>query len=118
MKVHYGFAKLNKIKKKRALAVMFENDALTDRGEKFMKKMMYVVCSREQSEEEAKEGKLQNRVFTTFESFIKEKPFDGDIEAVLEHNFQADCNHASVEVREEIREKLRKAYRVVYSELF
>ena len=118
MKVHYGFAKLNKIRKKRALTVMFENSGLTDRGEKFMKKMMHVVCSREQSKEEAEDSRYQNRVFTTYELFIDEKPFHGDIEAVLECNFQKDRNHASVEAREEIREQLRKAYRVAYSELF
>lgn len=114
LKVHYGFARLNKIRKKRALTVMFENSVLTDRGEKFMKKMMNVVCSRDQSEEEIAEGKKQNRVFTTFESFIDEK-FNGDIEAVLEHNFQADSNHASIEIRNEIREKLRDAYKRVYN---
>jgi len=118
LNVHYGFAKLNKIRKKRALTVMFENDSLTERSEKFMKKMMHVVCSRKQSKEEMADGKLQNRVFTSYESFIDEKPFNGSIEHVLKHNYEADSQHASIEIRNEIKEKLRSAYRTVYNELF
>ena len=114
MNVHYGFAKLNKIRKKRALTVMFENCALTERGEKFMKKMMHVVCLRRQTDAEVSEGKLQNRAFTSFEYFLDEKPFLGNIEHVLENNFIADENHATVEIREDIRVKLREAYKQIY----
>ncbi len=117
LRVFYGFSKINKVMKKAELQVIFENgNNNPTRNEIAVSKWMIVVYERYQSEEETTDAPFSNRMFTKYGYFIDEKPYLGDIEHVLERNFQADKNHVSEEIREEIRTKLRAAYRLCYPE--
>lgn len=113
-KVWYGFDKLSKIRKQRALRIKFENsDARYDRKMNHVIRMGKTV-ERFQSIEEVKSKGPAFKEFTDYVLFIDKKPFFGNIEAVLETNFQADINHCSEKERELIRTELRKIYRDAY----
>lgn len=77
LKVYYGWSKLGKVRKKRSLCIMFENDlsCRKERGMRVLNTMMNSVIERYQDVEEAKEGRLQNRIFTKYELFLDENRF-------------------------------------------
>ena len=113
LKVYYGWAKLGKIRKKRALSVMFENDAQgcrSDRGQRCLRTIQDTVIERYQTDEEMADGKRQNRIFTEYSLFIDEKPINGSLERCLLINNESDKNHVSKAVREKIAEALRRAF--------
>lgn len=113
LKVYYGWARLGNVRKKRALSIMFENDKLgcrSDRGQRCLRTMQETVIERYQTEEEEKEGKLQNRIFTEYNLFLDEKPINGSLERCLFINSEADKNHVSKAMRDKIAEALRKAF--------
>lgn len=113
LKVYYGWAKLGKIRKKRALSVMFENDAQgcrSDRGQRCLRTIQDTVIERYQTDEEMADGKRQNRIFTEYSLFIDEKPINGSLERCLLINSESDKNHVSKAVREKIAEALRRAF--------
>ena len=56
------------------------------------------------------DAKAQNRMFTGYDLFLDEKPFNGSLELLLESNSEADKNHVSKNMRERITEALRKAF--------
>ncbi len=56
------------------------------------------------------DAKAQNRIFTGYDLFLDEKPFNGSLELLLESNSEADKNHVSKNMRERITEALRKAF--------
>lgn len=111
MRVFYGWTRINKTRKKEALSVIFENGRQNeDRTQLFIKRMQDTVYTRFQTEGEAKDAVFSNRMFTEFNIPIAEKPFYGDLEALLRDNYHADENNVSKAERERIREELRKAY--------
>lgn len=113
LKVYYGWAKLGKIRKKRAISVMFENDAQgcrSDRGQRCLRTIQDTVIERYQTDEEMADGKRQNRIFTEYSLFIDEKPINGSLERCLFINSEADKNHVSKAMRERISEALRKSF--------
>lgn len=116
LKVYYGWSKLGKVRKKRSLCIMFENDlsCRKERGMRVLNTMMNSVIERYQDAEEAKEGRLQNRIFTKYELFLDEKPFYGSLSRLLSVNSEADRNHASKELRDRISDALRKAFTLEY----
>ena len=75
-----------------------------------MKTIQETVFERYQTNEEEKEGKLQNRIFTEYCMFLDEKPINGSLEKCLLINSEADKNHVSKTMRERISEALRKAF--------
>lgn len=112
LRVFYGWSKVNKIRKKEAISVIFEND--TQREEKamrFINKMMHVVYVRNQTEDEKKGAENAIRMFTEYSIFLNERRFQGSLELALKCNFEADKNNVSQEERETIRSKLRDCYR-------
>lgn len=118
LKVYYGWARLGNVRKKRALSIMFENDKLgcrSDRGQRCLRTMQETVIERYQTEEEEKEGKLQNRIFTEYNLFLDEKPINGSLERCLFINSEADKNHVSKAMRDKIAEALRKAFMLANS---
>jgi hypothetical protein len=116
LRVFYGFAKINNVMKKAELEVLFENgDNNPERNERAVNKWIHVVHVRYQTKEEAEGAEGMDRMFTKYGYLIDEKPFYGDIEAVLERNFQADTNHVSAEKRAEMRDKLRREYYTFYN---
>ena len=112
LKVYYGWSKINAVRKKRSLSVMFENDlsCRRERGQRVLSATQDTVFVRYQDEEEMTDAKDQNRIFTGYDLFLDEKPFNGRLELLLESNSEADKNHVSKNMRERITEALRKAF--------
>lgn len=115
LRVFYGVSKINKILKKRAIAVMFENDeGPDDKNLRAVSRWMHIVHVRFQTSDE-KEGAIGRiRMFHTYYMFIDEKPYKGDWNAALHNNFLADENHVSEKERQLIKEKLKTALREHY----
>lgn len=113
LKVYYGWARIGNVRKKRALSVMFENDmqgCRSERGQRGLRTIQDTVIERYQTDEEEKEGKQQNRIFTEYSLFLDEKPMNGSLERCLLVNSEADRNNVSKAMRERISEALRKAF--------
>lgn len=113
LKVYYGWSRIGNVRKKRALSVMFENDAQgcrSDRGQRCLRTIQDTVFERCQTNEEEKEGKKQNRIFTEYSLFFDEKPINGSLERCLLINSEADKNNVSKTMSERIFEALRKAF--------
>ena len=111
--MYYGWAKIGKIRKKRAISVMFEIDAQgcrSDRGQRCLRTIQDTVFERYQTEEEENEGRKQNRIFTEYSLFLDEKPINGSLDRCLLVNSEADKNHVSKAVREKISDSLQKAF--------
>ena len=113
LKVYYGWSRIGNVRKKRALSVMFENDAQgcrSDRGQRCLRTIQDTVFERYQTNEEENEGKQQNRIFTEYSLFFDEKPINGSLNKILQINSEADKNHVSKAMRDKIAEALRKAF--------
>lgn len=113
LKVYYGWSRIGNVRKKRALSVMFENDAQgcrSDRGQRCLRTIQDTVFERCQTNEEEKEGKKQNRIFTEYSLFFDEKPINGSLEKCLLINSEADRNHVSKAMSDKIAEALRRAF--------
>ena len=98
LKVYYGWARIGNVRKKRSLSVMFENEVQScrsERGQRCLKTIQDTVFERYQTEEEERDGRQQNRIFTEY---------------CLQINNEADKNHVSKAVRDKIEEALRKAF--------
>lgn len=113
LKVYYGWSRIGNVRKKRALSVMFENDAQgcrSERGQRCLRTIQDTVFERYQTNEEEKEGKRQNRIFTEYSLFLDEKPINGSLERCLLINREADKNNVSKDMSERISEALRNAF--------
>lgn len=113
LKVYYGWSRIGSVRKKRSLSVMFENDAQgcrSERGQRCLRTIQDTVFERFQDEEEEKQGKFQNRIFTEYSLFLDEKPINSSLEKILQINSEADKNHVYKAMRERISEALRKAF--------
>ena len=113
LKVYYGWSRIGNVRKKRALSVMFENDAQgcrSDRGQRCLRTIQDTVIERYQTDEEMDDGKRQNRIFTEYSLFIDEKPINGSLERCLLVNSDADKNNISKAIRDKISDALRKAF--------
>lgn len=113
LKVYYGWARIGNVRKKRALSVVFENEMLgcrSERGQRCLRTLQDTVFERYQTNEEEKEGKQQNRIFTEYSLFLDERPVNGSLERCLLINSESDKNHVSKAVREKIAEALRRAF--------
>ncbi len=115
LKVYYGWSRIGNVRKKRALSVMFENDAQgcrSDRGQRCLRTIQDTVIERYQTDEEMADGKRQNRIFTEYSLFLDEKPINGSLNKILQMNSDADKKHVSKEMRDKISDALRKAFLV------
>lgn len=111
LRVWYGWAKLNKIRKREAISVIFENGKQSpERTDNFIRKMQNTVYVRHQTDEEAKDAKDSNRMFTEYTIFMDEKVIRNSLDFVLWVNSEADANNVSAKERSVIGEKLRTAY--------
>ncbi len=113
MRVFYGYAKLTPTIKKRELRVIFEN-AYTSRNDEAINRYMHVVYWRYQTPGEQSDAQFSNRCFTRYSTFIDSKPFFGDIDKVLDNNYEADSNNISEAERMKIKDALRKEYFIFY----
>ena len=114
LKVYYGCSRLNKVQKKEAIAVFFENEtgagSETSRSCKTMTRLMDVVAERLQTREEKQDAAKSNRVFSVWYVFMDDKHVKGSLEKALAVNAEADRKHVRPEVRDEIAAKLREHY--------
>lgn len=111
LRVFYGWCRVNKIRKKEAISVVFENDCQREeRTMRFINKMIDVVYVRNQTEEEKEGAEGAIRMFTEYSVFLQEKRFQGSLELALRSNSEADKNNVSLEEREIIKRKLREHY--------
>ena len=110
LSVYYGWAKINKIRKKEAISVIYENCSIPPRSQNFVSKMQNTVYVRRQTPNEEKDALLNSRSFSEYSIFMNDKRIKGSLRLALQENFLADRNDVSEEERNEIRSKLEKAY--------
>lgn len=108
--VYYGWAKLNKIRRKEAISVIFENDYIPERNKNSVSKMQNTVYVRKQTLGEEKDAVGSVRDFTEYSIFMDDKKIKGSLELALKQNFLADQNNVSEEERLLIKEALKKKY--------
>ena len=120
LKVYYGWSKINKIQKREAIAVIFENESgagcETKRSHKTLKKLLDVVYERSQTEKETEDARFSNRVFTCYYIFLDDKHVQGSVEEALRQNALADQNNVSEKERQRILEALRNRYLATHPE--
>ena len=110
LRVFYGWAKINKIIKKEAISVIFENDGGFEKNEKKVKLYQNTVYTRFQTKKEMKDAEMSNRTFSEYSIFLDDKQIKGSLKKALEVNFLADKKNVAKEVREEIRRLLEKDF--------
>ncbi len=114
LKVFYGFSKINKIQKREAIQVVYENEqnagSNSRRSGKTLRKIMNVVTERWQTEKESADAAYSNRVFTSYCIFLDDKKINGSLMRALQANSDADKNNISDRERKEIMKKLREAF--------
>lgn len=109
-RVFYGWAKINKIRKKEAISVIFENDGGFEKNDKKVKLYQNTVYTRFQTKDELKDAEQSNRTFTEYSIYLDDKQIKGSLKRALEVNFLADKNNVSEEVRKKIRGLLEKDF--------
>lgn len=114
LKVYYGWSRQNKVQKKEAIAVFYENEAgagsETKRSYKTMQRLVDVVAERYQTEKEMQDAAFSNRVFSVYFIFLKDKAVKGSLEQALRINSDADRFNVPEKERQEIADKLRQHY--------
>ena len=114
LKVYCGFSKINKIQKREAIQVSFENEqgagSEGTRSGKTLRKLMNIVTERYQTEQEASDATSHNRMFTSYFIFLDDKKIAGSLKRALLINSEADKNHVSEKERKIIMEKLERAF--------
>lgn len=110
LRVFYGWAKINKIRKKEAISVIFENDGGFEKNEKKVKLYQNTVYTRFQTKKEMEDAEMSNRTFSEYSIFLDDKQIKGSLKKALEVNFLADKKNVVKEVREEIRRLLEKDF--------
>ena len=114
LKVYYGFSKINKIQKREAIQVSFENEqgagSEGTRSGKTLRKLMNIVTERYQTEQEASDATFHNRMFTSYFIFLDDKKINGSLKKALQVNSEADKNHVSEKERKEIADKLKTSF--------
>ena len=110
LRVFYGWAKINKIRKKEAISVIFENDGGFEKNEKKVKLYQNTVYTRFQTKKEMEDAEMSNRTFSEYSIFLDDKQIKGSVKKALEVNFLADKKNVAKEVREEIRRLLEKDF--------
>ena len=114
LKVYYGWSKINKIQKREAIAVAFENEEgagwENSRSGKSLRKTMIVCYERYQTEEEMRDAPFQNRVFTVYNVFLDDKKIGGSLKKALADNASKDKNHVTKEEQKKITSALETAF--------
>lgn len=116
LKVYYGVFRLNKIQKKPGIAIWYENgNNNPDKNLRSVRRQMDIVYTRNQTDGEMKDAKNYNRMFTGYSYFVDEKPWYGNVDKALQHNFEAECNNVNEKTRKEIWNKLRQVFYSAYN---
>lgn len=117
LNVYYGWSVINRIRKKVAISVIFDNDKSSgERRIKTIKRLQNTCYTRKQNVLEAEDGKHQNRILTEFSMFLHDKQINGSLEKLLEANYQADINNVPESVLMAIKDALRIKFKSSYSD--
>lgn len=109
LRVFYGWAKVNKIRKKEGVSVIFENESQKeDRTLRFINRMQTTVYVRDQTEGEKDGIDKAIRSYTEYSEFLSD--FQDSLELTLRSNYEADCNNVSEEERLLIATKLKESF--------
>lgn len=109
LRVFYGWAKINKIRKKEAISVIFENGVQKrKRTMSFVNRMQTTVYVRDQTEDEKKGAENAIRMYTEYSVYLSEQ--EGSLELALQANSEADRHNVSEEERSLIASKLRESF--------
>ena len=116
LKVYYGWSKINAVRKKVSLSVVFENtlEARSERGQKTLSRIQETCYERFQDSKEMEQGSKQTRILTGYDMMFDDKHVDGSLNKILKANSEADKNHVSLTIRKEIEEALRTAFMRMY----
>lgn len=111
LRVFYGWAKVNRVRKKEAISVIYENDSQNEeRTMRFISRMQDTVFIRDQTGEEKKGASGAVRMYTEYSVFLDERRFQGSIFLALRYNSEADSRNVDEDVRDTILERLKEAY--------
>lgn len=114
LKVYYGWSKINKIQKREAIAVAFENSEgagwENSRSGKSLRKTMTICYERYQTEEEMKDAEFHNRVFTVYNVFLDDRRIGGSLRNALADNAEKDRNHVSPGELKKISQALESSF--------
>ena len=111
LRVFYGWSKINKIRKREAISVIFENGSQPEeRVERFISRMQDTCYVRMQTEGEMADASSICRMFTEYSVYLDDKRIRGSLQEALLVNNTADSRNVSVAIRKEIQEALRKGY--------
>lgn len=109
LRVFYGWAKVNKIRRKEGISVIFENDyQKEERTLRFINRMQTTVYVRDQTEQEKIGIEKAIRSYTEYSEFLSD--FQDSLELTLRNNYEADCNNVSEEERLLIASKLKESF--------
>lgn len=115
LRVFYGWSKLNSVRKRKAISVIFENARQSEaRSLNFISRMQETVYIRYQTESEALDGFHCNRMFTEYSVFMDSMSVNGSLDAALKENMIADSKNLTQPELDAISDKLRHSYRSVY----
>lgn len=120
LKVYYGWCRLNKIRKRPALSVIFSNSvecAYSERAKNLLNKMQVTLYERYQTEAEAKDAVHSNRIFTEYNMFLDDKKINGHLDYLLEQNRRADRNNVKPAELDKIQESLMKGFKQAYRDI-
>lgn len=115
LRVFYGWAKVNKIRKKEAISVIFENDRMPE--EKTLKaigKFQDTVYTRQQTDNEKMDAEHSIRMFTEYSIFMDDKEIKGSLKKALQINMDADRNNVGKKVLDEIAAQLHEHYMMLH----
>lgn len=115
LRVFYGWAKLNKIRKKEAISVIFENDKMNEEKTlRAVSKFQETVYIRPQTDGEKSDAEHSNRMFTEYSVFMDDKRIKGSLEKALQINMNADRKNVNKKVLDEIAAKLRESFLIAH----
>lgn len=115
LRVFYGWSKLNSVRKRKAISVIFENTRQSEaRSLNFISRIQETLYIRYQTESEALDGFHCNRMFTEYSVFMDSKSVNGSLDAALKENMIADSKNLTQPELDTISDKLRHSYRSVY----
>lgn len=115
LRVFYGWSRLNSVRKRKAISVIFENARQSEtRSLNFISRMQDTVYIRYQTESEALDGFYCNRMFTEYSVFMDSKSVNGSLDAALKENMIADSRNLTQPELDAISDKLRHSYRTAY----
>jgi hypothetical protein len=114
--VFYGFANLTKkVVRKRSIVIQYANTKnYNERQRRYIEQKMHIVHTRYQTQEEVEDAQFSDRSWTKYEYFVDSSKWQGDLDAILKNNYDAEENHVCQEERQEIKEKLKSKFNAFY----